>query len=322
MPSITATPEPTRGLILIQINWSDLATVTFARVQRVLTDGTTDYVRVHTFTDTSGEYIELSGGLAILYDTEAPLDVPLTYVTDSTQSATTATTAGQEVLPSSSNLFLKSPIHPWADQRLVLQIPQEPGCVPDRAIFFGGVDVEVRSARSNAFVVNNRKNPIVSARVRAGIASSLTLFSRTFADRDAVITLNEPGDPLFLEGPTQYGLPDQYMSVADYSVLRLTPDHRQESRANVLTYVEVDRPAGLMDGVLGTRWADLCDKYATFGDATAAGLTWTGVLLGFGSQNPGPPDVFRLYSDIPLDFATYADIPVGSRTYEGLMEGR
>lgn len=322
MPSITATPEPTRGLILIQINWSDLPAVTFARVRRILTDGTTDYVRVHTSTDITGQYIELSGGLAILYDTEAPLDVPLVYVTDSTMSTSTATTAGQEVLPSSGNLFLKSPLHPWADQRLVLQIPQEPECVPDRAIFFGSMDTEVRPARANAFVVNDRRNPVVSARVRGGITSTLTLFSRTFADRDAVITLNEPGDALFIEGPTQYGVPDQYMSVADYTVVRLSPDHKQQGRANTMAYVEVDRPAGLMDGPLGTRWADLCNKYATFADATAAGLTWTNVLLGYGSQNPGPPSAFRLYSDIPLDFATYADIPVGGRTYEGLLEGR
>jgi hypothetical protein len=539
MPTLIVTPQPVQGYNLIQVNWADVPSALFARVQRVLADGTTVPVRVHTSTNASGDYIELSGGKAVLYDAEAPMDVAVTYTTDavvpislvnvgagasqanatttltvtipthqegdlmllfvnigldsasvnqptgwttlysyvgltagggsangltkvfgkiatasesnpavsftgggvtsnvtgqiavfrgvglnqlgftsevvannsttvdypalnvnsssdflalslawfnsSVTSATdssphtllgwttinslaqswgyeildgsaatvsvptghftyTLSTAGtvgssvgsqialeaayptfnassEAILASGNDLWLKSPLHPWANQRVVLNIPQEPSCIPASAIFFMNMDVEIRPNRTAAFVVNNRKNPISITRVRGGINSTLSLASRTFVDRDNVITLVEPGDPLFFQGPAQYGIPDQYMTVGDHSVSRLTPDHRQESRINTLPYIEVDRPAGLMDGVLGTRWIDLCDKYATFADATAAGLTWTGVLLGQGSLDQHIGDDFRLYSDIPLDFATYADIPTGSRTYEGLMEG-
>jgi hypothetical protein len=320
MPSITATPEPSRGYVLLQVNFSDLGTVTNVKVERVETDGTTTTVRTHTSADTSGDYIELSGGQAILYDTETPLDVAVYYIATGLTSGT-ATTPTTVVLASGGNLFLKSPLHPWADQRIVLQIPQEPECVPASAIFFGSMDAESRQARSSVFVVNNRRSPILASRVRGSIVSTLLLYTRTFVDRDALITLNAPGDALFLQAPAQYGIPDQYMAVGDYTVTRLLPDHRKQARQNTMTYTEVDRPAGLADGVLGVRWIDLCDKYATFGDATVAGLTWSLVLFGYGSVSPGPATAFRLYSDIPVDFATYGDIPTGSRTYQELMEG-
>jgi hypothetical protein len=189
------------------------------------------------------------------------------------------------------------------------------------AIFFAGIDVETRTGRSTPFTVNNRKNPIVASRIRGGINSTIVLITRTLSDRTAIIVINESGDPLFFQAPAIYAISDQYISVGDYEISRISIDHRVPWRNHTLPYVEVDRPAGLADGVLGVRWVDLCDLYTTFSAATSAGLTWTGVLLGQGSITPGVPTAFRLYSDIPIDFANYTAIPAGSRTYDGLMEG-
>lgn len=532
MPSIVATEQPVEGRVLIQVNWTDYPDAQYARVLRVLADGTSTPVRPHTAADSSGNYIKLSGGQAILYDTEAPLDVTITYTTDALNITGTligtlvaqdtftrvvaagswgttdtgqvwqgasaelsvngttglvghaaandtinnetlvpiltdceivgtigtpvlatgaslvqtlrlrkapgvnsyyhatvtwqttgvvstaiqrvpgfatlasgvadfsyagATTAkirfrivgttllsrtwlasGPEptdwhltatdstfasgafgvrsqrsagntnpgtvtmtfddisvfdltvpafastdiILSSGNDLWLKSPLHPWADQRVVLDVPQEPDCVPESAIFFQSMTEEVRQSRTSVFGVNNRKNPIAAARTRGGIASTLALVSRRFTDRDNLIILNEPGDPLFFQGPADYGIPDRYMTVGDYAVARLSPDHRHEWRLHALPHVEVDRPAGLADGVLGNRWLDICDVYATFADAEAAGLTWTLVLLGEAALVPTPSLGLRFYSDIPVDFATYGDIPTGGRTYEDLLEDR
>lgn len=528
MPSITATPQPAEGRILIMINWSDNQQATFARVLRIEPDGTSTPVRPHTFADSSGDYIELSGGQAILYDTEAPLNTLLTYTTDALGIEGTpvptlvanddftrvvaagswgTATSGQAWTAASANLsvngttglvshpaandatnnqlaspvltdceitgvlgvpglatgaslittlrlringsnyyqaqlswtttgnvtitiqsvpgfvnlgsaqayftyagaatanvrlriigqtlqartwrpvdtepatwdvtttnanfasgvagarsqkptgntnatptintfdninvydlttlatasttatlvstvpWLKAPLRPWADQDLSLTQPTgDPACVDGDAIFFAAMAEESRPNRTTTLVVNNRKNPIALNRIRGGIVSALRLISRTFVARDAVITLNEEGDPLFFQAPAVYGIPDRYMSVVDYTVARMSVDHRREWRVNTLPHIEVDRPAGLAAGILGNRWIDICDTFETFDDANAAGLTWTGVLLG---QAADPPLVtgFRLYSDIPLDFATYADIPTGGRTYEQLLEG-
>ena len=317
MPDIVATAQPVYGRVLLQISWVDLPTVVYAGVWRIEADGTETPVRVHTFADSSGWEIELSGGLAVLYDTEAPLDVSLFYVTRSSEDTAEATST-EIILASGNDFWLKAPLRPWADQRVVLDIPQEPDCVPESAIFFQGMDVETRGGKSGAFSINNRATPVWVTRVRSSITSSLTLVSRTFYDRDNVITLNAAGDPLLFQGPAQYGIPDRYMGVSDYAVARLSADHRKEWRVHSLPHVEVSRPAGLAAGFLGNRWEDLCGE--TFGSAEAVGFTWTQVLLGYAAT---PPIVtgFRLYSDIPLDFATYGDIPTGSRTYEELLEG-
>ena len=41
-PNISALGQPIQGNVLIQINWAATTTVTFARVRRVLADGTID----------------------------------------------------------------------------------------------------------------------------------------------------------------------------------------------------------------------------------------------------------------------------------------
>jgi hypothetical protein len=324
MPSIFATPQPDPGRVLIEINFSDTA-ATFARVQRILADGTTTVVRANTSTDSSGDYMELSGGLATLYDTEAPLDIQITYTADGIDStgaaAGTASTTGlQLVLPSGSDLFLKAPLRPWADQRVVLDVPQEPLCVPESAIFFQSMDIEVRGNRTQVNVVNNRRNPTPMTRVRGGITSQLTLITRRFIDRDHVITLNSEGDPLFFQGPADYGIPDQYMSVNDYTVARLSPDHRKPWRVNQMPYVEVDRPAGLAEGVLGNRWVDLCQRYLTFADATAAAITWSMVTVGLASNVPSVAQTW-FYSTIPVQYATYTALNAAFTTYTALWEG-
>jgi len=317
MPDIVAIAQPVYGRVMLQISWVDLPSVVYAGVTRIDVDGNETPVRIHTYADSSGWEIQLSGGLAVLYDTEAPLDVSLFYTTTSSEDTATATST-EIVLASSDDLWLKAPLRPWADQRVVLDIPQEPDCVPENAIFFQSMDVETRPARSAGFTVNNRAEPIWVTRVRASITSSLTLVSRTFTDRDDMIALNSAGDPLLFQGPAQYGIPDRYMGVSDYTITRLSADHRKEWRVHGLPHVEVSRPAGLAEGILGNRWDDLCSE--TFGSAEADGLTWTQVLKGYGSVPPVYLDL-RLYEDIPVDFATYGDIPTGGRTYEDLLEG-
>jgi hypothetical protein len=319
MPSITVTNQPVYGRNLIQINWSDEPSVQFARVIRIASDGTEMWVRAHTFADTDGYSIELSAGLAVLYDTEAPMDVPVSYRTESDESSSTATTS-QSVLMSGNDMWLKAPLRPWADQRVTQGTPGVPDCVPEGGIYFGGMATDTRPNRSGIIPINNRRNPISAARTRGGIQSSMLYVSRRFVDRDAMIELNAPGDALLFQAPAAYGIPDHYQWVDTYQINRLSNDHRKQWRTHTMPYTEVDRPPGLAEGVLGNRWVDLCDPYATFGDAEAAGQTWTNVLLGQATNPPIPG--FRLYSDIPVDFATYADIPTGGRTYEDLMEDR
>lgn len=323
MPSIYTTAQPIYGRVQIFVNFTD-TTDTHVTVYRVLDGQTTGVqVRVHTISDATGWAIELSGGLATLYDTEAPLDVPLWYyAVGSTSLSQALATLPGDVLGSGENFWLKAPLRPWADQRVVLNYPQlDPRCVPAGALYFISMDVENRANRSVVQVVNNRRNPIALTKQRGGIASSLVLVSRTFEDRDHVITLNDKGDPLQFQGAAQYGIPDQYMSVGDYQVGRLITDHKKPWRVNTMPYTQVDRPAGLADGVRGSRWRDTCLPYATFAAATAAEVTWSQVLAGQATLNPSPTAPAWTYGLLATTYATYTALNAAYTTYEAVAQG-
>lgn len=79
-PTITAVAQPLAGCVMITVNFSAIPAAKYAGVVRVEANGTQTFVRCNTSTDSSGNYMELSAGIAILYDCEAPRDVTLTYV--------------------------------------------------------------------------------------------------------------------------------------------------------------------------------------------------------------------------------------------------
>lgn len=85
-PSISVVPQPALGSVMITVNFAAFPTAKYARVLRVAADGTTTAVRTNTSSDTSGDYIELSAGIAVLYDAEAPRDVTSYYTTDAIDS--------------------------------------------------------------------------------------------------------------------------------------------------------------------------------------------------------------------------------------------
>jgi hypothetical protein len=333
MPSINVLPQPTAGYNIITVNWTD-QNVPYAAVTRTLPDGTVSFVRPHTATDPSGNYLLLSGpggdpaagGVGVFYDTEAPFNTVLIYTTigledtgggvliDSPVSATAPSVTLTNAFP-----WLKSPIHPWANKQLVY-VPasyDDLSCLAGDSIVFAQMADEVRANRSSTNLPNDAKNPVGVIRTRGGIGSTLRLITRTFVARDAVITLNESGDVLLFQIPDAYGIPDRYMLIGDYGVTRFSADHKKQWRANVLPHIEVDAPPGLADGVLGVRWIDLCDTYPTFDDAEAAGLTWTMVLLG---QAGAPPTVFCDYDDLAAAYATYNAMTAANVDYDALLD--
>lgn len=82
MPTLSTTPLPAYGWVRVELDWTDTASVTYARVDRVdPATGEVTPIRPHTLY--SGWYQGLSGGRATLYDTEAPLDTPFYYRTAS-----------------------------------------------------------------------------------------------------------------------------------------------------------------------------------------------------------------------------------------------
>lgn len=196
-----------------------------------------------------------------------------------TSSAGTATSNGVTVA-SQGAVRLKDPLRPGNNVRVDFIFDPNPQCVPSEGIFWQSLDTEDQAANSATFNVNNQATPIVVSKTRSSVTSTLTLVSRTFADRDRLDVLLAPGSPLLFQVPDEYGMPDRYLSVGNSQKGRVLPDHRFPIRVFSLPHTVVLAPGGPMQGTLGARWSDGCNRYASWGAVTTAGLTWTQILDG------------------------------------------
>jgi hypothetical protein len=196
-----------------------------------------------------------------------------------TNAAGTASSSGVAV-PSRGAARLKDPLRPGNSVRVDFFFDPNPLCIPAEGIFWQSLDVEEQAANSATFNVNNQANPIVVSKARSSITSTLTLVSRTFADRDRLDVLFAPGSPVLFQAPAEYGVPDRFLSIGTVSKGRVLPDHRFPIRVFSLPHVCVSSPGGPMEGAVGARWSDIC---STWGAINAAGLTWTQLLQGLGA---------------------------------------
>lgn len=198
-------------------------------------------------------------------------------------SAAGSAISGGVALQSLGACWLKDPLRPGNNVRVDFLFDPNPQCTPTEGVFWQSLDVEQKAANAAVFNVNNQALPTVVSKVRSGPASTLTLVSRTFADKARLDALLAPGSPLLFQVPDEYGVPDQFVSVGASSCSRVLPDHRFPIRVFSLPYVATAAPGGTMQGTVGARWADTCNRYATWGAVNGAGLTWVQVLDGLAS---------------------------------------
>lgn len=158
--------------------------------------------------------------------------------------------------------------------------------IPDwlcrRGSSFGylGVAAKSRAARSGVFEVPNQAEPVTISRVRGSPSTSLGLVARSFADRDAMVTLLSAGSALLIQTPAAYGEPDQYAQVLDVGEDPVFQDRRRQPRLFTIPYRVTKAPSGPPQGAQGQRWGDIGARYTTNTALAAAGLTWTQVLDG------------------------------------------
>jgi len=204
----------------------------------------------------------------------------VSYSSAAVTNAAGSATSGTVTVQSLGSCWLRDPLAPANNVRVDFAFDPNPQCTPTQGVFFQSMDVESRGANAATFNVNNQVLPVVVSKKRSALSSTLTLVSRTFADRDRLNTLLAPGSSLLFQVPSTYGVPDQYMSVGTTQVSRVLPDHSFPIRVFSLPYVQTAAPGGPSQGVLGTRWQDTCNRYATWAAVNSAGLTWVQVLDG------------------------------------------
>lgn len=195
-------------------------------------------------------------------------------------NAAGSATSNGVLVPSLGACWLKDPLRPSNNVRVDFCFDPNPQCMPTEGVFFQSMDTEQRASNSASFNINNQDVPVVVSKSRSSLTSTLTLVSRTFPDRDRLNVALQPGEPLLFQVPDQYGVPDQFLSVGATQVGRVLPDHRFPIRVFSLPYQATAAPGGPMQGVVGARWSDMCNRYATWGQVNTAGLTWVQLLDG------------------------------------------
>lgn len=336
MPIITTYPDVPRAYVRVEVSWADVPSVEYAKVTRVDVE-TGECTELRPYVCFDGNYLLLSCGFGLFWDTEVPLDRQFYYITEGLDAPcipavdpcapcvplTVDTSATPDIMPSNGAFRLRDPVRPCHDIYMPLcfeQVPS-PECLPGSGVFFASMDIEQYDANGLLLNPTNARRPILVNRQRRDVASTLTVVTRTFADRDAVLLLNEPGSPVMLAGPPQYGIDDQYMAVATVSVERGLSDHKYPVRVIDMPYVAVDRPAGPTNGPCGSRVEDVCDIYPTWDDLAAAGLNWADLIRGRASNDSGPAiAALRTWDDVQAEFADW-DAVEANGTWQQLAAG-
>lgn len=213
---------------------------------------------------------------------------------------------------------LGDPVRPCNDRHVCLG--EESDCSTEVVgVYFGAMGPERYTDNSGQLLPVNARRPVVVSRNRRDSSSDLTLVTRTFTDRDAVLDLAEPGSPLLWRGPASYGTGDRYMSVLDVDVARSFPDHREQPRVIGMPYSTVDAPVGPSLGVCGARVDDLCDVYDTWDEVVAAGLTYADLLRGLAGT--GVSVALATWTDVNADFASWTALNAGESDWTDVLAG-
>lgn len=347
MPIITAFPNQPRAWVRVEINWADTPSVQYARVLRYNTV-TGECEPLRPYICYNGDYLLLSCGHGIFFDTEVPFDVPVYYITEGLDAPCipdpdpcvpcTPTTADTSLDPvtieSDGQFWLRDPVRPCHDRAVPLcftpanNAAESDGtfCIPASGIFFASMGTEAYEPNTLTLNPTNARRPLAMSRQRRDVSSVLTLVTRTFDDRDALLALTEPGSPLYFAGPAAYGIPRRWMDVGTVSFERGLSDHKYQVRVADLPFVAVDRPAGPTQGTCGSQVSDLCDIYATWDDMAAAGLTWDDLIRGLAGSETAPD--FAAYrrwtagaNSVLNSFADWNAVDNGTRTWTDLEVG-
>ena len=259
--TVAATVDQVSSFVRLQIQFDP--TVTGVQVQRQDPDGWTDVIR-------AGSTVTLSGGFAVVYDYEAPLDVPVSYVVTQVVPA-----SGTPAKATSAVVTVKSFGYTWL---------KDPG-LPSRNVRLeevGGIAEVTRPARSGVFHIIGRSHPVVISARREGQQGDFVFTTATDAQRQDIVDLVSRGTVLLLQTPAGYSVGSVYIHVDDVTETRLTGVGTETSRRWTLPFTEVDRPTGLATAPLGTTWAVVKATYQDWQALKDTQMAWYEVLEGEG----------------------------------------
>lgn len=258
----------------------------------------------------------------------APPNTTLFYVDQiaATQPVDVTASACETVTVESDSVWLKNPLHPCLDVEVGLCNPMFDDCEQDSRVSYAGTSTQSYAPNSVLLSPANRRHLLPVNRIRRDASATLGLIAHDCDAKDAILAINEPGDPLLFQAPADYCIPDRYISVGVEEEGYIGRDQRDDFRLMFLPYETTDRPEGPADGVCGARITDLCDIYSSWGALTIAGFSWTDLLLGLASPNgpgqPAPPAAARDWDEVEAEFVDWDAVEAGgTRDWDELRDG-
>lgn len=257
--TLTATVQPTYGRVLLQLNWPG---VTAVNISRINADFSTWPLRDAT-------PISTPGGVATVYDNEAPLDQSLVYL--ALDVATNAPrTSSAVTVPSDPS---------WVGSMIWLTHPTQPAL--SMLLPVTDIGAQTRSGRNGILQIMGSPLPVAVTDVRVTTGASLTALTTTTADTAALRALLADGSPLLMRPPGSWSTPNQYVVFGD--VTEQTPGPGPiADRAWTMPYTVVAAPVGQSAGVVGSTWNDAVTVYATWTDLISGETTWTDLITHVG----------------------------------------
>jgi hypothetical protein len=163
---------------------------------------------------------------------------------------------------------------------------------PSLAQWFSLITIEPLdyAARQTLYDIINRAPVTAVSQVRAWATGSLTLLTRTLAERSMALSVFAPGRIVFYRNPDP-AFPENswYLAIGNVNEARALPDARRPERLWTVPFVRVERPSGLIDSQSGRIWQAVRDEDANWLATLTKNADWLQVLTGTATSSARPP---------------------------------
>lgn len=156
------------------------------------------------------------------------------------------------------------------------------------------MEVEIASMANPTYPARQQVNPIIGSRypvvlsdVQGSRTGAFVLTTYTLADRLALKTLLDNGEPLFMQfdqnQDTGDGAEDMYFVIGDYDEERPSIRSIETVRQWGIAFTEIAQPSGILTSIPGNSWLQVSTQFADWNAVLTSRSSWLDVL-----NRPGP----------------------------------